>query len=85
MEALIERWIPTLLASLLFFQVVRMFLGEIIQRITRGKILLIVGALVLLGIVPLALVRDVLIGAIVFLYDVVRAAYHAVALGSSAM
>ena len=75
MDSLLERWVPTILVSLLFFSVVWIVVGNLVQSILRPKVLLIGGALIALGILPLPYVRELLVGTIVVLFGLVHDAY----------
>lgn len=83
MVPLLERWVPMLIASFLFFQVVRLLLGLILQRLVTPKVVLIVSLLIVMGFLPLSVVRAVLVGSVVFLFDVIQTAYHIVFSGAS--
>lgn len=79
----LERWIPIVLVSLLFFKIVQVTLGGLFSNLLKPKVIAILALLIVMGILPIPLVRDLAVNGIVMLFTVVHEAYTIVMSGTT--
>lgn len=79
MEEMINTYLPRILMAVLFFVVV----GAVLRALLRplGKIAPWVALAVLLGLLPIPVVQDALVGTFAFLFDTAEMAFRMVVLG----
>jgi len=78
LDILLQRWIPTILVSLLFFALVRALLGSALRALVRPWVIGTVAVLVLVGVIPPSTIGTAIVDSLVFLFGAVHDAYVAV-------
>lgn len=76
LNAVLERWLPLVLVSVLFFVIIKAFLGAAFRQLLRPVVLIGLLLLVVTGVVPLHTVEQGVTNLFVFLFGIVQSAYE---------